>query len=184
MRKTVKSVVAGLLLVFVLIIGGVVLLSGSKELFGLQVYTVTSGSMEPVIPTGSIIIVKKQSAYEVSDIATYRSSRSSAMITHRIVEVSQENGNVRFIFRGDANEDSDPVPVGLSQIKGEYLFNIPFVGYLIEFARTPVGAVVLIIIPGSILIWEEIRNVHRRLRKKTSHSKDKKQGNNKKDIDA
>lgn len=142
--------------------------SGTKEIAGYQLYTVTSGSMEPVIPTGSIIVVQRQAEHQQGDIATYRSPRSSAMITHRIVEVIRQGENTRFIFQGDVNDEPDPIPVGPSQIKGAYLFHIPFIGYLIEFARTPIGAVVLIIIPGSILIWEEIRNVQRRLRSSKS----------------
>lgn len=59
------------------------------RLFGYDIYTVISGSMEPAIPTGSLIYTKEIPPKEVKKedvIAFYRGTDSGAIVTHRVVK--------------------------------------------------------------------------------------------------
>lgn len=79
-------------------------ITGTKPMF------IMSGSMEPVIRTGTIVIGKKvdnNSDIRVGDIYTYKNPDKDYTITHRIVSAN-ENG---FVFKGDNNQKQDPVLV-------------------------------------------------------------------------
>ena len=59
------------------------------RIFGLHIYTVVSGSMEPAIPTGSLVYVRETSPEQVGAeevIAFYGARDSASIITHRVVE--------------------------------------------------------------------------------------------------
>ena len=81
------------------------------RLFGYHIYTVVSGSMEPAIPTGSLVYIREAAPEEMAagDVIAYYGARDSAsIITHRVVENRVVMGE--FITRGDANltEDMNP----------------------------------------------------------------------------
>ena len=77
---------------------------------GTKPMLIMSGSMEPVIKTGSIVIGKKVANdldISVGDIYTYKNPNKNYTITHRIV--SANDGG--FVFKGDNNQKRDPVLV-------------------------------------------------------------------------
>ena len=71
------------------------------EVAGYSIFTVKTGSMEPVIKQNDVIIVKSQDFYEVDDIITYKEDKS--FITHRIISVRGHD----IITQGDANNAKD-----------------------------------------------------------------------------
>lgn len=110
---------------------------------GYKPLVVLSGSMEPTYKVGSIIYYEeKTDNIEKGDVIVFESGNSS-FVTHRVKEVV--NGN-SFITKGDANDSQDPEPVALQSIKGKVIsFNIPWLGYYIQYVNTNVGLVVLIV---------------------------------------
>lgn len=65
-------------------------------------YVVLSGSMEPEIPTGSVVVVDgRKKEWNPGDVITYR--RGNMVVTHRIVEKSEEG----YYTKGDANAEED-----------------------------------------------------------------------------
>ena len=95
-------------------------------LFGCQSYVILSGSMEPAIPTGSLVITDtRRTRPEPGDIITYKAGENC--ITHRVVAVMDD----QVITRGDNNDGADPFPVRNSQILGIVRASIPLIGYLI-----------------------------------------------------
>lgn len=57
--------------------------------FHYHVYTVISGSMEPAIPTGSLVYIKEMEPKDVQVddvIAFYGTKDAASIITHRVVE--------------------------------------------------------------------------------------------------
>ena len=81
--------------------------------FGYEIYTVISGSMEPAIPTGSLVYVKYIQPEEIQTedvIAFYGTDADGSIVTHRVVSNSAAMGN--FITKGDANSDNDMNPMG------------------------------------------------------------------------
>jgi len=147
--------------VFALIIISIIPIPGNYE-----VLTVLSGSMEPAIKTGSIVFVKPSSNYQVNDIITFLESNiSDKPITHRIVEIREENGALYYKVKGDANSAADWSEVSKENITGKVLFSIPFLGYLLNFAKQPLGFALLIWTPAVIIIWEEVGKVRREISK-------------------
>ena len=96
---------------FVLCLVGIgVLLLGTMTSLGgnIKIKIVKSGSMEPAIMTGSIVIIKPEPTYRVGDIVTFGlDTKTQIPTTHRIVEVS-DDPNPMYTTKGDANEDIDP----------------------------------------------------------------------------
>lgn len=109
-------------------------------LFGIKPYIVWSGSMEPVIKTGSIAYINERdiSNINVGDIVTYNLNENK--VTHRIVEITDNN----IITKGDANETNDFSPISKDQIQGKYIFSIPFVGYILNFLQTAIGKSIIL----------------------------------------
>ena len=71
--------------------------------FGFQIYTVISGSMEPAIPTGSLVYVRHEEPDTIVKddvIAFYSNNADGSIITHRVVSNSPAMG--QFITKGDA----------------------------------------------------------------------------------
>lgn len=107
---------------------------------GYQAYTVISGSMEPAIPTGSLVYVESIPPQEVEDqdvIAFYGGSDSNAIITHRVEENRVIMGE--FITKGDANEEADMNPVEYSDYIGKVQKSIPKVGVFAQVISDPQG---------------------------------------------
>ena len=119
------------------------------RLFGLQLYTVVSGSMEPSIPTGSLVYVEETGPEDVEAgevIAFYGSVDSASIITHRVVENRTLTGE--FVTKGDANEKEDMNPVSYDQYIGEVVFSVPWLCNLAQAMTGGQGraaAVVLIL---------------------------------------
>lgn len=102
------------------------------KIFGFAQIIVISGSMQPCIEAGDLIVIKEQEEYKEGDIVTYRSGR--IFITHRIIEINRSE----FIAKGDANNAGDK-PSALSDIEGKVVLRISGAGNLIIFLKSPTG---------------------------------------------
>ena len=114
--------------------------------FGIGVAVVLSGSMEPEISSGDLLIVTEREGYAVEDIVVYQDGRMA--VTHRIISISGDE----VITKGDANNAPDD-PITMSQIKGKVLFAIPLLGYLVDLIKTPIGTI-LILAAAVFLLFE------------------------------
>jgi len=154
-RKGVKIVAVLALLgaVAILIVNAFPGLVGAEYSF-----TVMSGSMEPTIPIGSVVFVQDVSAADIEegDVITFSKGRGTIPTTHRVVEVHRSENSVRFVTKGDANENRDPEPVYRSDLVGTVSFTIPYVGYLSVFASSRAGWFVMIVLPCSLLVLSEM----------------------------
>lgn|SRR5690606_25692314 len=141
---------------------------GEPEIFGYQLKTVLSGSMEPGIKTGSIIAVKPggdMTRFKQDDVITFM-EEDGKLITHRITEVIASGDSVMYRTKGDNNNAEDINPVLSENVLAEYTgFTIPYVGYFISFSQSQNGAF-LLLIPGILLIgyagitiWRAIREI-------------------------
>ena len=142
MRKVINIATT---VVFVLVLIFVFLLFGMR-LFGVEPYTVISGSMEPEYHVGSLIYVKKANPEELKEgvVITYK-LKSGTVVTHRIVEVDDSNpANIQYVTKGDANKDKDGTPVSYSQIIGRPVFTIPILGYVCYVIQNPPGTYIVV----------------------------------------
>ena len=126
---------------------------------------VYTGSMEPAIPVGSVVVIKPvdPETLKIGNIICFKiESKSPTTVTHRIIGITAEG----FITKGDANEDPDTWTVKKENVIGKVISIIPYVGYIGHFARTPIGFILLIIIPATLIIFMEIRNIMKEVKKK------------------
>ncbi|WP_282138656.1 signal peptidase I SipW [Rossellomorea aquimaris] len=127
---------------------------GEPEIFGKQIKTVLSGSMEPGIQTGSIIAVKPgddMTRFKKGDVITFK-QEENMLVTHRVVEVMKSGDHVMYKTKGDNNDAADLEPVLSENVVGEYTgFTIPYIGYFMNIMNSKNGAF-LFIIPGLLLL--------------------------------
>jgi len=116
---------------------------------------VQSGSMENTIMTGDIILIKPQLQYNKNDVVTFKEA-DERIVTHRIVAVNNEGDNTIFITKGDANRSIDNDTITEDQILGKVVFVVPKIGFMVAFAKSLFGLIILILIPATMLIIDRI----------------------------
>jgi signal peptidase len=134
---------------------------GTPSIAGRQIYMALSGSMSPTFDTGSLVFVTPVKPSEIieGDIITFRgNSVNSALTTHRVVEINRKDG-LSFTTKGDANNVEDPNPVLPDRVVGKVCGHIPYLGYLMGFAQTKQGLILLVFIPGILIIIYELKNI-------------------------
>jgi signal peptidase I len=140
---------------------------GEPAILGHQVKTVLSGSMEPIFQTGSIIVIelaKEGAAYQKGDIITFQSE--DKLITHRIMDVKEANGDLLYTTKGDNNDGPDSDYVLPQNIVGKYTnFTIPYAGYIVNYATSKTGSALLLFIPGLLLVLSAGRTIVIELKK-------------------
>ncbi|MBQ1205734.1 MAG: signal peptidase I [Clostridia bacterium] len=146
--KKIWNIVSTVLVVIVVLFA--ILLVGVR-LFGIQVYSVISGSMEPEYPVGSLIYVKDvdPSQIRVNDVITYVLPNDMPS-THRVIGIDKQNQ--LFYTKGDANKTEDGAPVHFRNLIGKPVFTIPLLGYVAHFIQHPPGMYVAIAIGAILLI--------------------------------
>jgi len=141
---------------------------------GWRVDAVLSGSMEPELMTGSLVVTRfiEPEAVVVGDIITFRPTNNGEnMITHRVIGIGQSS-SLYFETKGDANEDPDPFIVPARNLVGKISFHASYWGYATEFLKTPLGFIFAVVIPGAILIALYIINVWRALARNSKQRAD------------
>ncbi|MEA3272201.1 MAG: signal peptidase I [Patescibacteria group bacterium] len=131
-----------------------------------KILIVESGSMEPAIKTGSVVIVKPQKDYQPKDVITFKGAGKDGTITHRIVDIEVITGKTQYITKGDANNAEDSSKTPKTEVIGKVLTSAPYVGYLLAEAKKPIGFTILVILPCLIIIFGEIRKIIIELRRK------------------
>lgn len=134
---------------------------------GGKLFSVQSGSMAPSLQKGDLVAVTRvsESQLAVGDVVTYvNPANKNQTITHRIVETPSDQNQQRFITKGDANPNNDE-SIAPQSIVGVSSFSVPYVGYLVDFIRHPVGLILLIYIPALAVILGEIRRLSEYYRK-------------------
>lgn len=111
----------------------------------LKTYVVLSGSMEPVLPVGSVAVIdQSQTAVQAGDIAAF--SKEGQTVTHRIVKVMGDG----YVTKGDANKEKDTGIIASQAILGTVIFCFPYLGYGIlwiqEYRFLVIGTVVILLL--------------------------------------
>ncbi|MDP2741323.1 MAG: signal peptidase I [bacterium] len=163
-------------LFFIGIIGLLLLVSSFPISGNIKFLTVQSGSMSPAIKTGSVVMISPAKDYKIGDVITFgQMSKSKAPITHRINDIKVVGGNPVYITKGDANNATDIKEIQKKDVIGKVLFNVPYFGYAVDFAKKPLGFLLLIIIPAIAIIYDEIKNIWKEILKIKNKGKDKEQ---------
>jgi signal peptidase len=127
--------------------------------------TVQSGSMEPAIGVGSVVFVQDVPAEHVEegDVITYQDDGGN-YVTHRAIRkftAGPDGESIQFRTKGDANDAADPEPVYRGDVVGRVMFTVPFIGYVIAFADTGYGFMLLVWGPVLALVFSELVSLYR-----------------------
>lgn len=140
----------------------------------LKPLVVKTGSMEPTIPAGSLVLVTKKSPdsiginYVEGDVITFKSG--GELVSHRVVSVDRSSGQKLFRVKGDANKTFDSKLVAEKDIVGKVSFSAPHLGRFVDFVKQPLGFLLLIVVPTLLIIISEVIAVWEELKKKPQKS--------------
>lgn len=131
--------------------GTLVLLGASfaPTLLGYESFIVTSGSMGRANPVGSVAVTRMVDARTIrtGDVVSFQ-TESASRITHRVIAVTEEDGQRVFQTKGDANLLPDPEPLRLTSGRvARVEWSVPYAGHLVRNVRTPAGALLLFALP-------------------------------------
>lgn len=132
--------------------------------FPYKGYIILSGSMEPAIKTGSVVITESRDFYGKGDIVSFKvSGNEKNVVTHRIASVTYGTtyfGSATYTTKGDANNAEDTQPLKQEDIIGRVVIVIPYLGYASDFLKRPQGFLLFVIVPATILIYEELKSIY------------------------
>lgn len=136
------------------------------SVFGFSVLQVRTGSMEPEIPVGGVVITHSidPDKLEMNDVISFYSSDvsiSDEVNTHRIIEIIEsESGERIFRTKGDANSAPDSASVYERDIIGKVAFNIGAVGgSALGVLRNPTVIFVFLVLPLLFITMGEAVNL-------------------------
>lgn len=136
-------------------------LTNNSSIFGYRVFTVATGSMEPVYMVNDVILVKDVDidTLRVGDDVAYLGNSSvnrGLVITHRIVRIEpNEVGEVRYYLKGVNNEYEDPSISG-SQIYGKVVGKVYIINFINHVVKNMYGFFFLVFCPLVLVIFLEI----------------------------
>ena len=160
MINKIGKIIYNLIFFGLVIIAGLVAISTLKIPGNYKLFTVLSGSMEPSIKVGSIVIVKPEAKYFKGDVITVTdSANSKSPVTHRIFSVEQATGGAVYQTKGDANNAPDNEKRNIKNVLGKVLLSVPYIGYPVSYAKTRDGLIFLVIIPITIIIYSELLSI-------------------------
>ena len=121
--------------------------SSNVSIMNLQFYTLISGSMEPEFNIGDLIISQKknQNDIKVNDVISF-SPDGKNTITHRVIEIVNQNGETLYKTKGDSNNSEDSDLVKYDQIQGTVIFKINKLGKIITGLLSGIGITILLLL--------------------------------------
>lgn len=160
--KKILSIICIIILLPVLFVNAVILINSwvhpneIPSFFGWKPFIVLSGSMESEIYSGDIVVVKEvdKKNLKVNDVIAFKND--DIVVTHRIVEIVNENGTTKYITKGDNNNTQDKDYVLPENVEGLYQFKVSNLGNLAMFIQTPTGMLVSLSIPFLLLILVQV----------------------------
>jgi signal peptidase I len=132
--------------------------------FGVKSLTVLSGSMEPTIHVGDIVVVRQISPLDarVGDVVTFRDPAArDKLITHRVRAMSVAGGVVSFETKGDANTSVERWTIGTDGTIGLVMYRVPKLGYILFYVHGTLGRLLLVVVPALLLGGYEILRIWR-----------------------
>lgn len=130
------------------------------SVMGYSAMSILSGSMSPMLEPGDMIVINKTQPEDikVGEVITYRVG-GNTFVTHRVIEILTTGNQISFQTQGDANNTSDQTLITPESMVGAFVLRIPKGGYIANFTRSPLGFILLIILPFALLIGNELKTI-------------------------
>jgi signal peptidase len=159
--RRIVDIVGYLALALCLALLGSLLTVAATNLLGYESYVIYSDSMNPTVKVGSLLLTRPVDVEDlrVGDVITYRSPGNHTTLTHRIVSIRQQDGERIFKTKGDASLEPDPRELILRGRVSKMAFDIPYLGYVLDFAKSIQGVALLLLLPAAGLVLIHARKV-------------------------
>lgn len=159
-----------IILITIYIILMILIPKNINNIINYKFYTVLSNSMEPTIPTYSLVCVKTFKKNEVIDIKpkqiiTFNANRfgEKIVITHRFNKIELDNhGTTIYRTNAEGAENLDIYETTRNDLIGTYIFHIPYIGKIFLFLKSKFGFILygeltIIFLINSLIktIWQE-----------------------------
>jgi signal peptidase I len=133
-----------------------VLAAAVPVVFGGRTFTVMSGSMEPNVSTGDMVLTVPIAPGEAAsgDIVTFTDPSPSGhgrLLTHRVARSARRGETYSFVTKGDANTNVERWTVPADGRIGRVVMRIPKLGYAMAISRKPAARVALVALPALLL---------------------------------
>lgn len=136
----------------------------TPTVFGYTIFRITTGSMEPELMIGDIIldkVVDDETEISVGDVITFEGGGQfdGKLVTHKVIKApyTDEYGNEMLQTHGIANEIDD-TPISISQVRAKMICKIPFIDTLYNLFLSPSGLLIMILLIILVFI-DEIVNI-------------------------
>lgn len=163
--KTIGNILYFLLFVLVILLLIVVILQRASDnsisIAGVRMFTVATGSMEPVYEVGDVLIAKEVSPEDIKidDDIVYRGNKGSfdgKIVTHRVIDIQKDGENYKITTKGVANTEKDP-EITQEQVYGKIVYKVKTLSFLGKLISNIYIFYFIIFIPIAIIIYRQIR---------------------------
>jgi signal peptidase len=126
---------------------------GAARLAGYHTFTILSGSMEPAIATGDLVVDERISAADarVGDVITFLEPGTRRLVTHRLVHKRIARGRAYMRTRGDANNAPERWSIPAEGQMGRVALRVPKGGYASSYVRQRDLQLMLVVVPAILL---------------------------------
>ena len=156
--KTASKVTVGLF-------SGLTVAYAALTVVGYKPVAVYSGSMQPTIPVGGLVLDRAIPARQVAigDVITFSDPYvKGRLVTHRVVDILQTPRGLAYRTKGDANPGRDPWTIRLAGQVGRVSFGVPVAGYILFYAHTREVRGALICLAALALVVGLLRRIWRK----------------------
>lgn len=176
-RRKISVLITVLLILAVLLCLYIVLQAltqGYVNIFGFSLFRVVTGSMEPTLSVGTLLVSKEveMAAVDVGDIICFRAQESAIfgkMMTHRVTEIMETaDGALMFVTKGDANLTVDGYYVTAANLVGKVIWYSgasSLLSKIFSFFTNKVGFLACIVFPSLCIAGLILRDCVTNIRK-------------------
>lgn len=117
------------------------------------------------IRSGSLVLVKPLSDYRIGDIiASGLSGNDRTPDIYRVLEVKKiSGGGLVYGVEGSSGITGEEIPD--EQVMGKILVSLPYIGQVVSSVKTPLGFLLVVVLPTIVIIYSEIANIKKEFQK-------------------
>lgn len=151
--------------------------NGYVQIGGYSLFRVVTGSMEPELPVGSLLVCTETpiEQIQINDIVCFRSlnpKMQGSVITHRVISVGRiSDGSIVLETKGDANLTADSEFVTQSNLIGRVNHSAKdgnIIASVVDIMTDKIGFLVLILFPTLLIAGFILRSCMMNMRRDLS----------------
>ena len=137
----------------------------TPSFFGIKMYVIISGSMQPELNIGDVVIVKNidKDELKVEDVISFRKGQS--VVTHRISEIVTVEGETQYRTKGDNNNVEDVDNISKKDIEGKVIHKISGVGKAVLLLKNQTAIISIVLFYYVFLVHDHSVQKRRAIRK-------------------